>query len=169
MGAAAKLGAVLRVSMTFLPDSFGPTHSVSKGCAQQWRHSNDINRSKRNSLINQENNRMAARLQKLRGKKLPASSKRKPRRKPGDSGHGSRVNYDSGLSMEQEWRRYQSSTALDARVSGMFAQEAARLTEGGLLSEKIELEEEEYRQEAEQLSQKEAEVRGRLIEQQRKA
>ena len=88
--------------MTYLPDAFGPTRAAPKG-SQGVKHSNAINRTRSTNSIAAENAKMAARLQQIKGK--PKKEKKPAKKKAGSSGHGGAVLYDSGLSMEQEWRR----------------------------------------------------------------
>lgn len=151
----------------------GPTlSSASNNGYKPQRHSNDINRRKTSSKIDMENAKLAARLNKVRGgnAKLPPSAKRRPRRKPGASGHGGSTMFDSGHTMEQEWRKYEQKTAMDDRADDWVHAVAANSRRGSsaLPADATKMAG-EYASEADELAAMEEECRLRLIEEQQKA
>ena len=90
--------------MTFLADAFGPTRPPVKQ-APAGQNSHAINRTRKQSAIEAENAKMAARLSKIQGRATSKGKKKSAGKKPGNNGQGGSARHDSGLSMEQEWKR----------------------------------------------------------------
>jgi len=138
----------------------GPTWTAPNRPSRALRNSGDINRRKASSVIDAENAKLAARLDKVRGgkTKLPNSSKRRPRKKAGANG------LDSGFTMEQEWRKYQQKTAMEDRADDWcdaLAANADKKLDKHLLPEGSA--------EADELAAMEEECRLRLLAEQQKA